>query len=253
LKVIALGTGTSQGIPLIGCTCAVCQSKDTADKRLRSSIYIETKQAHLLIDIGPDFRTQFITNSLSTVDAVLITHEHNDHIMGLDDIRAINYIHKKSIPLYASARVNQILRERFKYIFSSIPYPTAPKLELKTISDDKLKIGDIQITPINVIHGRLPILGFRLNDLAYITDASMISEDEQFKLKELKVLIINALRLEKHPTHYNLEEALKLIEKVKPEKAYLTHISHKMGLTNEWSKLLPENVSPLNDMMEIVI
>ena len=173
--------------------------------------------------------------------------------MGLDDIRAINYIHRKSIPLYTSTRVNQILRERFKYIFSSNPYPTAPNLELNTISDQKLTIGDIEITPINVIHGRLPILGFRLNDLAYITDASKILESEQVKLKDLKVLIINALRIEKHPTHYNLEEALELIKQVKPEKAYLTHISHKMGRTEEWSKLLPKNVSPLNDMMEIVI
>jgi len=253
LKITALGTGTSQGIPHIGCHCQVCHSQDPMDKRLRSSILVESTQTKVLIDIGPDFRTQFLANNLSTIDALLITHEHNDHIIGLDDIRAINQAQNKVIPLYANARVNQILRHRFEYIFSSKPYSSAPKLQLIDVQEQSFLVGDISVEPIKVVHGNLQIMGYRMNEMAYITDGSYIISEEKEKLKDLKVLIINALRHKKHPTHFSLEEALDLIDELKPTKAYLTHISHRMGKTAEWSKVLPENVSPLNDMMKIDI
>ena len=249
MKIIALGTGTSQGIPLIGCQCAVCMSTDPADKRLRSSIYLETDQTKLLIDIGPDFRTQFLTNDITSVDHVLITHEHNDHIIGLDDIRPINFIQKKSIPVYSYQRVCTDIKNRFSYVFSSTP--GTPQIELNTIDDNPFTINDLHITPINVNHGRLPIWGFRINNMAYITDASEIPEIEMEKLKNLDLLIINALRLEKHFSHFNLEESLAVIQKLQPKRSYLTHISHLMGLTADWESTLPNSVSSLKDRMII--
>ena len=251
MKIIALGTGTSQGIPLIGCKCPVCLSADPSDKRLRSSIYIESDQTKLLIDIGPDFRQQFLDNKITSVDHVLITHEHNDHMIGLDDIRPINFIQNKSIPVYASERVCTEIRNRFGYIFSSNPHPGLPQVNLQKISDKPFTIKDLHITPINVMHGRLPIWGFRINNMAYITDASEITDTEMEKLKKLDVLIINALRHEKHFSHFTLKESLEVVKKLRPKKAYLTHISHLMGLNADWEATLPHSVSSLKDRMII--
>jgi len=251
LKIIALGTGTSQGIPIIGCKCKVCTSNDTADHRLRSSIFIESEQTKLLIDIGPDFRSQFLTNQIESVDAVLITHEHNDHIIGLDDIRAINFTQMKSIPIYAAERVCKELTDRFEYVFRANPHPSAPQVKLHQIDSKPFIINDLNITPINIQHGKLPIFGYRINNMAYITDASEIPEEEIEKLQGLDLLIINALRKEKHYSHFNLEEALSAIERLKPKKTYITHVSHLMGLNAEWEATLPDKVSSLKDRMII--
>ena len=253
MKVIALGTGTSQGIPLIGCTCPVCCSEDSDDKRLRSSIYVQSQAAAIVIDIGPDFRQQFITNKLTSIDAIFITHEHNDHIIGIDEVRAINFTQKKSIPIYASERVCQAIRQRFAYVFDSNPYPGAPQIELIPIDHNVLSFKDLTITPIDIKHGNLDIFGYRVNDLGYITDASEIPEKEMEKLKDLEVLVLNALRKEKHHAHFNLEAALEKIELLRPQSAYLTHISHNMGITKEWSSELPENVFSLVDNLTLEI
>lgn len=253
MKLIALGTGTSQGIPIIGCQCTVCQSTDPRDQRLRSSVFVETRESKILIDIGPDFRQQFLANKLHTIDMILITHEHNDHIIGLDDIRAINFTQNKSIPIYAHKRVLTQIRERFAYIFDQKPYPGIPRVDLHEISEAPFQYKDVLITPINIEHGSIPIYGFRLNDCTYITDANHIPESEYSKINNSKVLIINALRREDHYSHFTLEQALDEIKRINPQSAFLTHLSHRMGLTSEWSKELPENVSPLNDKMEIEI
>jgi len=253
LRVVALGTGTSQGIPIIGCKCEVCTSTDKADKRLRTSIYVESEETKILIDIGPDFRTQFLANKLTTVDHILITHEHNDHVIGLDDIRAINFTQNKSVPIYAMPRVSEELTKRFEYVFNKHPYPGLPQISLHNISEEGFNLGDLTITPIKVLHGRLPILGFKINDLVYITDANQIAKEEIAKMGKPKVLIINSLRKEPHFSHYSLSEALEVIDQVKPERAYLTHISHMMGKTAEWSRTLPAHVRPLNDQMIIEI
>lgn len=253
MKITALGTGTSQGIPIIGCDCEVCTSEDSKDKRLRTSVFVETAQAKILIDIGPDFRTQFLQNKLTTIDLILLTHEHNDHIIGLDDVRAINFTQQKTIPIYARDRVTAIIKKRFAYVFKENPYPGAPRVDMHSIDDKCFSYKDILITPINIKHGRLEIWGFRLNDFVYITDASHIPEEEYQKILNVKVLIINALRREKHHSHFNLEDCLEVIKKINPGSAYITHISHSMGKTEDWKKLLPSGVRPLQDMMTIEI
>ncbi len=254
MKITALGTGTSQGIPIVGCKCNVCLSTDLDDKRLRSSVYISTEQTKLLVDIGPDFRTQFLNNNLSTVDAVLVTHEHNDHIIGLDDIRSINYIQNKSVPIYGQKRVLDDIADRFQYAFQKKNIPGLPQIVLNEIKEDiAFSINDIEVTPLPILHGKLPILGYKLNDIAYITDASYISDKVIEKIKGVKVLIINALRKEDHFSHLNLETALDYISRIKPDKAYITHISHSMGLTAQWSQELPDSVRPLQDGLEIVL
>ena len=251
MKVIALGTGTSQGVPIIGCKCRTCLSGDPRDTRLRSALYVETTRTKIAIDIGPDFRQQFLTNNLETVDHILITHEHNDHVIGLDEVRPINFLQQKSIPIYAEERVAGEIRKRFHYAFAKHDYPGLPQIQLKEIDNNPFKIEDIQITPIRILHGRLPIFGFRLNNLAYITDAKTIDQENLNKLQGLDVLIINALRKEEHYSHLNLEGCLEYIEKIGPKRAFITHISHKMGPVEEWSTLLPENVRPLEDNLTI--
>ena len=251
MKIIALGTGTSQGVPIIGCDCNACVSSDARDKRLRSSVFVETPKTKIAIDIGPDFRQQFLANNLHTVDHILITHEHNDHVIGLDEVRPINFIQKKSVPIYAEHRVAGEIRKRFHYAFAKHDYPGLPQIQLKEIDESPFQIEDILITPVRVIHGQLPILGFRLNDFAYITDAKYIDEDNMNKLKDLDVLIINALRKEEHYSHLNLEGCLEYIDRLNPKRAFITHISHKMGPVAEWSSQLPNNVSALEDNLII--
>ena len=246
-----MGTGTSLGVPLIGCKCEACISTDLRDKRLRSSIYIETKLTKLLVDVGPDFRQQFLNNKLDTIDYVLFTHEHNDHVVGIDELRAINFMQKKSIPLYAESNVLESIKTRFHYALTN--YPGVPQIELNKIDENPFILNELEIIPIRVIHGKLPILGFRINDFAYITDASQIDSVELGKLSGVKTLIINALRHSKHFSHYNLEEAVNVIESIKPKQAFLTHISHNMGATADWEIKLPSFIKPLNDNLVISI
>ena len=253
MEIVILGSGTSQGIPIIGCTCEACVSNDPRDKRLRSSVFVRTEKVKIQVDVGPDFRAQYLENELSSIDYVLFTHEHNDHVIGIDDLRAVNFIQKKQLPLLAEERVLGEIKKRFDYAFAAEKYPGVPDISLHEISTEAFRLGDIDVTPIRVIHGKLPILGFKFNDFAYITDASMLEQSEIDKMYGVKVLIINALRETKHYSHFTLQEALDCIEKINPEKAYLTHISHMMGPTRAWEQKLPSRVLPLQDKMRIIL
>jgi len=252
LKVKFLGTGTSQGVPVIACTCKVCLSANKKDKRLRTSALLSFDRKHIVIDAGPDFRQQMLRAQIEDIEAVLITHEHNDHIIGLDDVRPFNFKHEKNIPIYSNQRVLTELEDRFPYIFHKEPYPGAPRLDLNLINkDETFHVSDIPIQPVEVMHGKLSVLGFRIHDFCYITDAKTITTSEKKKLKNLDVLILNALHHEEHHSHLNLSGALALINEVKPHRAYLTHISHRMGLHNEIQKQLPDNVFLAYDGLEI--
>ena len=243
IQITFLGTGTSQGIPVIGCDCEVCQSKDHRDKRLRTALLVSTQQTTIVIDIGPDFRQQMLREGVERLDAIVITHKHNDHIIGLDDVRPFNFKQGQNMPIYATKEVQQNLQQRFAYSFEKNPYPGAPMLTLRTINKkEAFSIGDITLQPIEVLHGKLPVLGFRIGDFTYITDMKTITLEELKKVKGSKVLVLNALHQKIHHSHLNLEEALAFIEQIQPQKAYLLHLSHRMGTHKATSKLLPPNV-----------
>lgn len=242
MKVTFLGTGTSQGVPVILCDCDVCQSFDTRDKRLRTSVMIDVDDQTFVIDTGPDFRQQMLQSKAKNVNAILFTHEHKDHIAGLDDIRAFNFIQKRPMDIYAEKRVQDALKREYAYVFAKFKYPGIPEMNMHLIENNPFNINGTQIIPIRVMHYKLPILGFRINDFVYITDANFIAKEEMEKIKGAKVVVINALRIKEHISHYNLEGALKVLDELKPEKAYLTHISHLMGLHSEVEKELPKNV-----------
>ena len=248
-----LGTGTSQGVPMIGCTCEICTSENPKDKRLRSSIMVENDSARIVIDSGPDFRQQMLRENVHSLDGVVFTHEHKDHIAGLDDVRAFNYLHKKPMDVYASVRVQEALRREFHYIFSGDTYPGIPRLTIHTIGEKPFNASSFSIQPVPVVHLNLPVLGFRIGDFSYITDANFISEDSKSIIKYSKVLVLNALRREKHVSHFNLDDALKLIEELKPEKAYFTHISHQLGLHDEVNNELPSHVRCAYDGLKVEI
>ena len=251
MKITFLGTGTSQGIPIIGSTHPVCLSKNPKDKRLRVSVLLEWESLTLLIDCGPDFRQQLLRTNCKRIDAVLFTHEHSDHTAGIDDLRPFYFRHG-NIPVYAHARVVAALKKRFGYIFQTEnKYPGVLTLDVHTIENISFFIGDKEITPVEVYHHKLPVFGFRIEDFAYITDAKTIANEEVKKLENLEVLVINALRLEPHLSHFNLEEALAFIDRVKPKKSYLTHISHHMGFHDDVQKTLPENVFLAYDELNI--
>ncbi len=242
MKITFLGTGTSQGVPIIACECSTCQSSDERDKRLRSSVLIEIDETVLVIDTGPDFRQQMLREKVSKLDAILITHDHKDHIAGLDDIRAFNYKQQRPMDVYARARVHNSVKREFGYAFSEEKYPGVPQINQHVITNNIFTIGDIAIQPIEAFHFHLKIFGFRIKNMAYLTDVSRIEAKEMEKLQNLDVLIVNALRIKNHYSHFNLEQALQLIDDVKPKKAYLTHISHLMGKYEDISALLPKNV-----------
>jgi phosphoribosyl 1,2-cyclic phosphate phosphodiesterase len=251
LKVTFLGTGTSQGIPVITCNCVVCQSADHRNKRLRVSVLLEMGDKTIVIDSGPDFRYQMLRANVKDLDAILYTHEHKDHVAGLDDIRPFNYLLKKNIDIYATERVQQALRREFSYIFSEVHYPGLPQIDMHTISDEVFKIGKTEIIPLNIMHYKLPILGFRVHDFTYITDAKTISEETIAKVKGTKVLVINALQHEEHISHFTLKEAVDFAKKIGAEMTYLTHISHNLGLHEEVEKELPENIKLAYDGLSI--
>jgi phosphoribosyl 1,2-cyclic phosphate phosphodiesterase len=251
VKITFLGTGTSQGVPIIACPCEVCQSKDTKDKRLRTSILIEEKDKVFVIDTGPDFRQQMLRENVKQLDAVVFTHEHKDHTGGFDDIRAFNFIQQKEMDVYASERVQQALRRDYAYIFSDFKYPGIPEIKFHLLENKLTTIEGVAFLPIEVMHHKLPVFGFRINDFTYITDANYISEKEKEKIKGSKVIVINALRRETHLSHYTFDEAIKLMEELKPEQAYFTHISHQLGLHSEVIKELPPFISLAYDGLKI--
>lgn len=243
MRLTFLGTGTSQGVPVIGCTCAVCQSSDPRDNRLRTSAMIETDENVFVIDTGPDFRQQMLRHTPGDMPKVLFTHEHKDHIAGLDDIRAFNFRYRKPIEIYATGRVQQALKREYHYVFSDEKYPGVPEVNMHEISGrNNFRVGEEEIIPIELQHYRMPVLGFRIGDIAYITDANSISLEELSKLQGLDILVLNALRKKKHISHFNLEEAIALAQKLGANRTYFTHISHLMGTHAETEKELPENI-----------
>jgi phosphoribosyl 1,2-cyclic phosphate phosphodiesterase len=242
VKITFLGTGTSQGVPVIACECEICHSSDSHDKRLRTSALIETGNTTLLIDAGPDFRQQMLRENVVKLDSILLTHEHKDHIAGLDDVRAFNYKSRDAIDIYAEERVQKALKKEYSYVFSEYQYPGIPKMRLNPIPEHAFLIGEVKIEPIRVFHYRLPVMGFRIGNFAYITDANYIPEESKEKLFGVKYLVINALRKEKHISHFTLREAIDLIHEISPKKAYITHISHQMGFHQEISKELPSGI-----------
>ncbi len=253
MKITFLGTGTSQGVPVIACNCIICQSEDRRDKRLRTSLLVEAEDQNIVIDAGPDFRQQMLRAEVKQLDSILLTHEHKDHIGGMDDVRAFNYINKKPIDIYSDERVQRAVMREYPYVFSEHKYPGVPQMNLITIDDKPFQIGNLHIIPVKVHHYRLPVYGFRINDFAYITDANYISEENKGKLTGVKYMVINALRKEKHLSHFNLSEALDLINEISPRKGYITHISHQMGLHSEVSQELPANVELAYDGLVVDI
>lgn len=255
MKLYFLGTGTSQGIPVIGSADPVCSSTDFKDKRLRTSVFVEWDDVTFQIDCGPDFRQQMLKSKCNKIDAILFTHEHADHTAGFDDIRPFCFMQKQAIPIFAQNRVINELKKRFEYIFETENrYPGAPAVQVNIVNENEsFCIKDKKITPITVLHGDLPILGYRFNDLAYLTDVKYITDENLDKLKNLEVLVINALRISEHPTHNNLEEALAFIKKIKPKKAYLTHIGFQLGFHEEVQKNLPKDVYLAYDNLQLTI
>jgi len=243
VTITFLGTGTSQGVPVIACNCEVCTSPDPRDKRLRSSIMIEDGDKVIVIDSGPDFRYQMLRAKVKRLDAIVFTHEHKDHIAGMDDIRAFNYRQEAAIDIYATTRVQEALKREFAYVFAEMKYPGIPEVKLNTIDLKPFSIGNIKFIPIEVMHYKLPVLGFRIGDFTYITDAKTISEPEKQKIKGTKILVINALQIEKHISHFTFVEAIAFAKEIGAEKTYFTHISHRLGRHQSILGLLPKNIT----------
>jgi phosphoribosyl 1,2-cyclic phosphate phosphodiesterase len=251
MHITFLGTGTSQGVPVISCNCEVCTSNDKRDTRLRTSILIALENKNIVIDTGPDFRQQMLQQKVNNITAVLFTHEHKDHTAGLDDVRPYNFLHKKPIDIYAELRVLRALKREYSYIFSANHYPGIPEIVRHRIKLKAFEIDGIKIIPIRIYHHKLPIVGFRIKNFAYLTDIKTITKTEKGKLKNLDALVVTALRKEEHISHMNLVEALDLINELAPKKAYLTHLSHRFGLHDIEEKLLPENVCIAYDGLKI--
>ncbi len=247
-----LGTGTSQGVPVPACNCEVCKNGQKKDHRLRSSILVQVNNLTFSIDAGPDFRYQMLRENVQKLDAILVTHSHRDHIAGLDDVRSFNYISKKPMDIYATMYDQEEIKREFSYAFYR-SYPGLPKYNLITIDDNDFYIGNTKIITIRALHNNTQVLGFRIGDFAYITDTNYIPPSSLYKLDGCKVLVINALRKQKHVSHYNLNEALKVIDFLKPEQAYLTHLSHFMGFHNDLENELPFTVNAAFDGLKIEV
>ena len=253
MKVTFLGTGTSQGVPVIGCDCPVCSSLDFRDKRTRSAIHIELNGKSFVIDTGPDFRTQMLREKIKQLDAVIFTHEHKDHTAGLDDIRPYNFSQKKDMPIYGTKKVLAQIKKEFSYIFEEVKYPGVPSVISHEISNMPFIAEGVSIIPIEVLHYRLPVLGFRFNDFTYITDAKQIEKKELEKIKGSKILVLNALQKKHHISHFTLEEAIQMVNIIQPEMAYFTHISHKLGTHGEIESTLPSHIRLAYDGLKIII
>jgi phosphoribosyl 1,2-cyclic phosphate phosphodiesterase len=241
VKITFLGTGTSQGVPVIACECHTCISDDLRDKRLRTSLMLQTTDTTIVFDAGPDFRQQMLREHVSKLDAIILTHEHKDHIAGMDDVRAFNFKSQDAIDIYAEDEVQEAVKREYRYVFEN-KYPGIPKMRLNLIPGFGFNIKELNIIPVRVRHKELDIYGFRIGTFAYITDADYIPESSMEKLIGVKYLVINALRKQKHPSHFNLSEAIDHIRKISPKRAYLTHISHQMGRYQEVSEELPPGV-----------
>ncbi|MGV3766969.1 MAG: MBL fold metallo-hydrolase [Chitinophagaceae bacterium] len=248
-----LGTGTSSGVPMIACPCDVCASSDPRDKRLRSSVLVETAQTTIVIDTTPDFRYQMLRANVRKLDGVVITHSHKDHIAGMDDVRAFNYFMKRAMPVYSNDASEEVIMREFPYAFADKKYPGVPEIELVTIGMEAFTIGDIELLPVMVWHMRMPVWGFRIGDFTYITDANKIDAPEKEKILGSKVLVLNALRREKHISHFNLEEAIALVQELNVPTAYFTHISHQLGTHEDVSATLPEGIHLAYDGLKITV
>jgi len=243
LQINFLGTGTSSGVPMIACGCEVCKSADQKDKRFRSSIMVRSDTTTLVVDSTPDFRSQMLFAKVKTLDGIIFTHPHKDHIAGLDDVRAFNYFSKKSMPIFANELTQAAIIREFPYAFTENKFPGLPDISLHSIREEPFWVGDIPVIPIQVWHLRMPVLGFRFGDFTYITDANRIEESEKGKIKGSKVIVVNALRNEKHESHYSLTEAISLVEELEVPRAFFTHISHQLGKHEEVNATLPKGMS----------
>jgi phosphoribosyl 1,2-cyclic phosphate phosphodiesterase len=253
IRVTFLGTGTSIGVPVITCDCPVCISKNPKDKRFRTSIMLEIGELTFVIDCGPDFRIQMLRENVVNLDAVIFTHEHRDHIAGLDDIRAFNYVLNKKIDIYGTPEVMDAIQTEFPYIFSEARYFGAPQLSIHTINDQPFTINGIEFIPIRVLHENLPVTGYRIGDFTYITDASYIAEAELDKIRGSRVIVLNALRNSKHVSHFSVGEAVSILCDLGPEQGYLTHLSHFVGLHDEVNTRLPDFIQLAYDGLKVEV
>ncbi len=243
MKITFLGTGTSQGVPVIACNCQVCKSLDFRDKRLRTSVLIEVDGLHLVVDTGPDFRQQMLRERVTKLDAILYTHEHKDHTAGLDDVRSFNFAQQKDMPVYGEERVLEQLKREFAYAFTEKKYPGVPQIQLNEIDETPFEIQGLKITPIRALHYKLPVLGFRIADFTYLTDANYIDKENLNKIRGSKVFVLNGLQHESHLSHFTLEEAVDVAQQLEVENTYFTHISHKLGMHETEQGNLPANMS----------
>jgi len=250
LEVIFLGTGTSGGVPIVGCQCAVCKSENPKDKRLRSSVLVKVNDKTLVIDCSPDFRQQMLRENIAKIDGIIFTHSHKDHTGGLDEIRGYNYVLQKAIPLYMNEETLAVIKKQYDYIFSVSDYPGIPQVDIKVI-DKAFEIDDLTIQPIEVLHYHMRVFAYRIKDFTYITDANFISKQEMEKIAGSKVVVINALRKQTHISHFNLKQAIEVIQELNPEKAYLTHISHQLGFYDEVKKELPTGIELAYDGLKL--
>ncbi len=253
ITVRFLGTGTSQGVPVIGCPCKVCQSMDSLDKRLRTSILVEQYNHAIAIDAGPDFRQQMLREDVNRLSAVVITHNHKDHTAGLDDVRAFNWIQKKPMDIFARPSVLKSIQQEFPYAFGENKYPGAPDINIHTIENHPFHVDQVAFTPIEAMHHQMPVYGFRIGDFTYLTDANRIAPEEIDKIMGSRIVVLGALRKEKHISHFTLDEAVEMMRILNPEKGYLTHISHQMGLHRQVQAELPPNIFLAYDGLQITL
>jgi len=253
MEVTFLGTGTSGGVPLIGCQCRVCKSTDPRDKRLRTSILIRKDDLTISIDCGPDFRQQMLREDVRYLDAVLMTHQHKDHTGGIDDIRSFNFLSRKAVDFYCDHLTELGIKEQYAYAFANTEYPYLPKMNFIRINDSPFNIGALHVVPIEVMHATMPVKAYHFGDFTFVTDAKTIAKEERDKIRGTKILVINALRPEPHYSHLSIDEAIEIIDDIKPEQAYLIHMSHQFGLHAEVEKTLPANIKVAFDGLKIKV